>query len=313
MVTVSVLMPIKNAEKYVYKAINSILSQTFYDLELLIIDDGSTDRSIQIAQQFGDSRIKIICGKSRGVANCFNQGLKGVNGAYLVRCDADDYFPFDRLSWQLEWLQKHETFGAVCGKLSTLEENGELLANLNHGNEAQEITDELKGGQCRTSFCTWMVRSEYLFRIGGCRDYFITSEDIDLQYRLSGVCRIWFEPRITYYYRLHKKSITHTQDCKQREFFEQTARKFCLQRQQNEQDDLELGNPPCPPSPSLFQTSCLHKQIQGMLVGRAWQEFKNGHKWNAIKIGLRACLYNPVQINSWKSFVALILKKKHKI
>ncbi len=71
--------------------------------------------------------------------------------------------------------------------------------------------------------CAYAFRTDMLRSVGGCREWFVTSEDRDLQYRLAEVTRIWFEPRASYLYRLHDQSITHTQKLAERGFYEAMA------------------------------------------------------------------------------------------
>ena len=100
---VSVIMPVKNARKTVVDAVNSILTQTLSNFELLIIDDHSTDDSIQIINQIEDARIKLVANAGTGIAPALNTGLRVAKGNYIARMDADD------ISFQAR-LQKQVTF-----------------------------------------------------------------------------------------------------------------------------------------------------------------------------------------------------------
>ncbi|GAI32307.1 unnamed protein product, partial [marine sediment metagenome] len=83
---VTVLMPVYNGEKYLEQAINSILNQTFKDFEFLIIDDGSTDNSVEIIKSFNDSRIKLFLNnKNLKLIATLNRGIKLANGKYIAR------------------------------------------------------------------------------------------------------------------------------------------------------------------------------------------------------------------------------------
>lgn len=115
MPVVSVLMPVYNAADYLADAIESILCQTFRDFELILIDDGSTDGSLQIAGRFNDSRLKIVRNASNlGVATALNIGISKSRGPFLARMDADDISRPERLERQLLFMRWHETIG-VCG------------------------------------------------------------------------------------------------------------------------------------------------------------------------------------------------------
>lgn len=97
---VSVILPVYGVEKYIAEAVRSVLAQTFSDFELLIIDDGSPDRSVEICQQFTDARIRIIQQKNRGLSGARNTGIRHAQGVYLAFLDGDDL-------WAPEKLEKH--------------------------------------------------------------------------------------------------------------------------------------------------------------------------------------------------------------
>ena len=97
---VSVIIPVYNAEKYIAATLKSVLSQTYENFEIIIIDDGTPDNSVKICQQFNDSRIKIVHQRNRGLPGARNTGIRHAQGDYLAFLDADD-------SWLPEKLEKH--------------------------------------------------------------------------------------------------------------------------------------------------------------------------------------------------------------
>lgn len=108
-------MPVYNGEKYLEEAISNVLRQTFTDYELLIIDDGSTDSSVEIIQSIKDPRIRLIRnGKNRGVAYTRNVGLKEAKGEYLAWMDCDDLIEPNRLEVQINYLRENLEVG-ICG------------------------------------------------------------------------------------------------------------------------------------------------------------------------------------------------------
>ncbi|HZV11070.1 MAG TPA: glycosyltransferase family 2 protein, partial [Novosphingobium sp.] len=88
--TVSVIMPVYNVEPYVAEAITSVLAQTYADFELIIVDDGGQDRSVEICQGFEDPRIRIVHQANRGLAGARNTGILAARGRYLAFLDSDD-------------------------------------------------------------------------------------------------------------------------------------------------------------------------------------------------------------------------------
>jgi glycosyltransferase involved in cell wall biosynthesis len=120
-------MPIYNAAPYLSAAINSIISQTFQDWELIVVDDGSTDNSLEIAQDLAtyDKRIKAYACPHSGVATTANYAIAQANGQYVARMDADDIAFPQRLAKQLKYLQHHQDKVAVGGQCVVINEQGE--------------------------------------------------------------------------------------------------------------------------------------------------------------------------------------------
>ena len=100
---ISIGIPIYNASNYLEDAIKSVLAQSFTDFELILIDDGSTDNSLEIAKSFTDSRIKVISdGENRKLPYRLNQIIQLAKHGYIARMDADDLMDCDRLKIQFE-------------------------------------------------------------------------------------------------------------------------------------------------------------------------------------------------------------------
>ena len=113
---VTVLMPVFNGERYLQEAIASILGQTFTDFELLIIDDGSTDKSTGIIKSFTDKRIQLVKNvQNIGLIKTLNKGIDLANGEYIARMDCDDISLSQRLEKQVNFLNRHpETSVVAC-------------------------------------------------------------------------------------------------------------------------------------------------------------------------------------------------------
>ena len=113
--TVTVLLPVYNGEKYLHETVQSILGQTYSDFEFLIVDDGSTDRSIEIIDKFIDPRIRILKNPMRlKLSGALNRGIDEAKGKYIARMDADDIALPRRLEKQVAFMDKHKEVG-VCG------------------------------------------------------------------------------------------------------------------------------------------------------------------------------------------------------
>ena len=305
---VSVVMPMRNAEAYVRQALASVLQEKAVPIEVVVVDDGSTDRSRTLVHGIGDSRVRIVDGPCRGFPASINSGLAAARGDIVMQCDADDLYPPERIRDQVAWLQAHPEHDAVCGAFSTIDLRGRTVADFGAGVDrlgVEEIGAELRDGTTRTSLCTYAIRREALAAAGLHREYFETSSDIDLQLRLGEACRIAFLPRNTYFYRLHDASITHTQGNARRVFYENTAREMQRQRLTRGTDDLTAGHPPLPPSRHGDAPGQVASQVQGMLLGEAWRNLAKGERRAAAAQAWRAVAVNPGSMATWKSATKL--------
>lgn len=143
---VSVIVPVFNVEEYVGRCINSILSQTFRDLELILIDDGSTDGSLEICRNWEvlDSRVCVITQKNAGVSEARNRGLDAARGEYVQFVDADDYIDPDMTQKLLSAMHFYGREMAACSLLQIVEkaDGSEERVRLGlHQEESERVFD----------------------------------------------------------------------------------------------------------------------------------------------------------------------------
>ena len=125
---ISTIMTVRNGEPYIEEAVNSILSQTYSNFELIVVDNGSTDRSLELVRQYDDPRIRIIeLGRNLGRTPALNIGWKEARGDYLAIQDADDRSLPDRFSQQVAFMEANPDVG-VCGTwMQTFGESTQVL------------------------------------------------------------------------------------------------------------------------------------------------------------------------------------------
>ncbi len=122
---VSIILPVYNAEKFVEETINSILNQTYSNIELIIVEDCSTDNSLNIIKKFSDKRIKVFNFKeNKGVAIARNYGVDKSEGEYLAFIDSDDIWKKDKLEKQMDFLQKNTQCNFVFSSYELINESG---------------------------------------------------------------------------------------------------------------------------------------------------------------------------------------------
>ncbi len=127
---VSIMMPAYNAENYIQESINSILTQTYENWELIIVNDGSTDQTEQIITKINDPRIKIFTQKNQGEAVARNHALSKMSGEWVAFLDSDDLFEPDFLQQTIPFLMQNRTFDAVYTDGRYIDSNGKLLEPL---------------------------------------------------------------------------------------------------------------------------------------------------------------------------------------
>ena len=124
MPTISVIIPIYNAEATILETIESIQQQTFFDWEIVAIDDGSTDGTLELLYSIKDERIKIFSYENSGVAVARNRGIANASGEYIAFLDADDLWTPTKLKSQLAALQNNPKAGVAYSWTYDLYEEG---------------------------------------------------------------------------------------------------------------------------------------------------------------------------------------------
>ncbi len=202
---VSVVMPIYNTRDYLIEAVESIRAQTFRDFELLLVDDGSTDDSLTIANQLAtqDDRLRVLAFAHEGYRN-INRAVEQARAPLVARMDSDDTALPERLALQYQymvehpecvavgtWLEKTDPFGSPCGLQTPTTEHDEIVRLLLEANASGIING------------TTMFRRDVWLKIGGIDTSVGYVEDLDLFLRLAEQGRLANIPKVLYRYRRH--------------------------------------------------------------------------------------------------------------
>lgn len=205
---VTVLMPVYNGEKYLRSAIESILSQTYRNFVLLIIDDGSTDSSLQIARSFDDPRIVIERnGRNLGLIRTLNKGLDLTRTEFVARMDCDDWAFPRRLEQQVAFLDRNPGVG-LCGSHYEI-----FTGNRRETVKAPETHDEIFYGML---FDNMILHSSVLARTEFLNQYRLRYdegyqhlEDYELWVRAIRLTRLANVPEVLLRYRSHPENVSH--------------------------------------------------------------------------------------------------------
>jgi glycosyltransferase involved in cell wall biosynthesis len=207
---VSVVLPVRNGARYVGPAVAGILTQTCADLELIVVDDGSTDASADLvrAAAAGDPRLHLISQPACGVVAALNKACAQARGRYLARMDADDLALPQRLARQVAYLEEHPRV-AVLGTRALMLRGAELTGLILGGPCAPPaVAACLRHDNCLIH-PTVMMRREVFVEAGGYRPLFTDAEDLDLWLRIVERHELANLPEPLLHYRLHDGQVSH--------------------------------------------------------------------------------------------------------
>lgn len=206
---VSIVMPVRDGERFLQIAIDSVLAQSFTDFELIVIDDGSTDSTPAILAEAArrDSRIVVASKGPVGIVVALNLGLNMARSPLIARLDADDIAPPRRLARQVETMQRDPALGLLGGFAEVIDESGRTL-----GTRKPPVSHEaLLAALARDNpfiGSTVMYRTDIARAVGGYRAAIDLAEDSDLWLRMAERTRIANLPETLVLYRVHRESQT---------------------------------------------------------------------------------------------------------
>lgn len=203
---VTVILPAYNAEAYILESVNSVLSQTYSDFILMVIDDGSIDKTFNILSEIRDKRLLLLKNdKNMGLVNTLNRGLRESQSEYIARMDADDISCPTRLEKQLDFLDKNKDYG-LCGTWGKSFDGDK--AEIMPPTDNSKIKIEMLFANCFIHSSV-MMRSKIL-RLHGLQYSQVAAEDYDLWLKLCAVTKVKNLDEILVYYRVHSEQITQS-------------------------------------------------------------------------------------------------------
>lgn len=206
---ISVVMVVRNADRFLAEAIESILHQTFREFEFVIVDCGSTDNSRSIISSYAaqDSQIKFHTIPNCALAEARNAGCRLAQGRYIAMMDGDDVSAAQRLEWEFAFMEEHPEVGMVGGATDWIDATGRSLRIDRLPTQDHEIRAALEN---RCPFCqsTVLMRREAFVQAGGYRAVFAQAEDYDLWLRIAEHFQCANLPQVILKYRIHPHQIS---------------------------------------------------------------------------------------------------------
>jgi hypothetical protein len=214
---VSIVMPVYNGEKYLAKAIESILIQSFTNFEFIIIDDGSNDSSLTILKQYSskDPRVRVIVNEENlGIAKSLNKGVTQAQGKYIARMDADDISLSNRIEQQVDFLEAHPDISVLGAQFTIIDSNDNLLGGITLPIFPGVVKWELIYS-CPLAHPAIMMRRS-LFSIEGFQyRHRPVAQDYDLWSRISRNHKLTNLPETLLLLRKHHGNISKTNELQQ--------------------------------------------------------------------------------------------------
>ena len=278
---VSIIIPNYNYGHFVGEAVESALTQTYVHIETIVVDDGSTDNSIEVLRNFGE-KITLIAQKNAGVAVARNRGIQASNGEFVAFLDSDDSWLPEKIEKQIRRFQEDPSIGLVhCGYVvfdassRVVEHLNGLEGSLSHEMLRFEQPAILGGGS------GVMVKKEVLGRVGGFDQDVSPAEDWEFYYRCARVCKVGFVSEILVKYREHRSNAHLNIPRMEKALLNAFDKTFAL--------DPELNG--------LRNTS--YGKIHSVLAG---SYFSAGMYPDCIRHVVKSIRYSPKQIRRYLAF-----------
>jgi glycosyltransferase involved in cell wall biosynthesis len=203
---VSVILPTWNRARFLAEAIDSVLAQTFGDLELLVVDDGSTDDTARLLAAVEDPRLRVIRQEHRGGSAALNAGLREARGEFIARIDSDDSWLPDMLEAEAAVLDARPEIDVVYAQAEAMDPAGNVIPGQVRGRPERFPGEPLRSMLYEDFTCNIAIlaRRRCYARIGEYDESLSTSEDWDLWMRVARCCRFAYLDRVVARFRIHE-------------------------------------------------------------------------------------------------------------
>jgi glycosyltransferase involved in cell wall biosynthesis len=292
---VSVIIPAYNGDRYIVQAVESVLCQTFTNWEMIVVDDGSTDRTYQVLQPYLE-RISYIYQENQGVAAARNRGIKESKGDLIAFLDQDDFFLPDKLASQVALFRSSPSLGIVNSGWRLVNEQGETISDLKPWQYFPKLDLETWIVHMPLLPSAMMFSRKWLELVGGFNPEFDSVDDSDLVIRLAALgCEADWLQQITVCYRQHDKNVSIKKALKQADLFIKLKQDF-FNKPDLPQHIRELENP------AFYEA----------LTWMAWQLYYSGYPVKAVEYYQKSFAYTPYSATQtviyWMNRLAVIAK-----
>jgi glycosyltransferase involved in cell wall biosynthesis len=205
---ISVVIPAYNCAKTIKQTRDSVLSQTYTDLELIVINDGSTDATLNIVSQIKDSRIKLFSYPNAGGNVSRNRGINHAVGEFISFLDADDIWTPDKLATQLQTLQENPTTKVAYSWTDYIDENGKFVSSGTHISLNGNLYEQLLVKNFLENGSNPLICKDALLAVGGFDESLVAGQDWDMWLRLAREFNFVAVPKVQILYRISANSLS---------------------------------------------------------------------------------------------------------
>ena len=294
----SVLLPAHNAEKHLPEAIASVLGQTHSDFELLLLNDGSTDRTLEIAEEFRarDARIQVITHGNLGMGAALNQGMQFAKSDWIVRLDADDVMLPQRLERHIAFVERYPRIAVAGSLVHYIGEDGRRLgaATSPLATPRDFERHQRDGKPIALHHPSVIMRKDTVLAAGGYRPAFWPADDFDLWARIAeqdGLILVQQEYLVQY--RIHGASISIAAAAQAGRHV-RWAKECAVRRRRGQSEptyeqfqEIEQSRP------LLARANCHRKDLAKMLFKQALYDYSLSRYVRAAAVMAAACLLRP--------------------
>lgn len=209
--TVSAIMPTYNVGKHLREALDSVLQQTWQDWELIVVDDGSSDDTPEILEEYAsrDHRIHLYLMGHCGRGKARNACLERSRGKYIAICDSDDIFHPERFALQVAFLENNPEYGVVSANYLFFSDDLPLSAQYIFPGDPEGVRGLFEKGKMGACHGVSMFRKELLDLVGPYCPELLMSEDLDLFLRFNEITRFYKLPEILLHYRCNPAQLDY--------------------------------------------------------------------------------------------------------
>jgi glycosyltransferase involved in cell wall biosynthesis len=296
---VSVLMTVYNGQHYLPEAVESILQQTFTDFEFVIVDDGSTDGSLDLLRRYEkrDPRIRLFERPHAGIVPAANFGLRQCRGEFVARMDSDDVALPHRFETQVQTLRERPEVVVVGGAYDLIDAAGRFLRRQWPPTDNSSLQELSLAGSTPICQPLAMMRRSALEKVGEYDRVVETAEDNDMWLRLGEVGQLMCVPEVLLKYRQHANSVSEVKALAQAERIRIGCEKAYARRGLS-----RAFRPPPAWRPSGEQSRYL------FLCQYGWWAFRHAQRSTAIIYGLKAVQKQPLNRKGWSLLITSMLK-----